>query len=290
MKNIDIIGACSDLGVHVDGARLGPEKLEGNINTSNIHKIKNIQSNNIKKELEKNNKKKNLTEINKFNINLYHTVLNSINNHYFPITLGGDHSIAVASALASIKKYEKLGIIWFDAHGDYHTFKTTTSGNVHGLPFAGITGYERQDLSDFHDGNYYPYQNAVLLGASDVDKPEELQNLKDAGVTIFTAEDIRNKGTKEIYQKAFEIASKGTNGIHISYDIDVIDPKIAPGVSIPTYNGINLEEAYAFVDYMIKNKEKLKSIDLVEFNPTRDIEQKTEKIATHILNKLIENI
>lgn len=289
MKNIDIIGACSDLGVHVDGARLGPEILEKNI-YQNIHEIINIYSNNIEKELNKNNKKKNLNEINQFNANLYRTVLNSINHHYFPITLGGDHSIAVASALASIKKYEKLGIIWFDAHGDYHTFKTTTSGNVHGLPFAGITGYEKQDLSDFHDGNYYPYQNAVLLGASDVDKPEELQNLKDAGVTIFTAEDIKTLDTDEVYKKAFEIASNGTNGIHVSYDIDVIDPKIAPGVSIPTYNGINLEEAYAFVDFMIKNKEKLKSIDLVEFNPTRDIEQKTEKIAAHILNELIEKI
>lgn len=289
MRNIDIIGACSDLGVHVNGARLGPEKLEKNI-LSDIHEIINIKSSNIEKELDKNNKKKNLSEINKFNTNLYHTVLNSINNNYFPITLGGDHSIAVASALASIKKYERLGIIWFDAHGDYHTFKTTASGNVHGLPFAGITGYEKQDLSNFHDGNYYPYQNAVLLGASDVDEPYELQNLKNAGVTIFTAEDIRNKGTKEIYQKAFEIASNGTNGIHVSYDIDVIDPTIAPGVSIPTYNGINLEEAYAFVDYMIKNKEKIKSVDLVEFNPTRDINQKTEKIATYILNKLIGNL
>lgn len=290
MKNIDIIGACCDLGVHVNGANLGPEKLQEYIIKNNIHEIKNVKANNIKKELEKNNKKKNLNEINKFNNNLYHTVLNSLNNNYFPLTLGGDHCIAIASALASIKKYQNLGIIWFDAHGDFHTFKTTSSGNIHGLPFAAITGYEKKDLSNFHDGNYFNFQNAVLVGARDIDEPYEIQNLKDAGVTIITTEDIRKYGVDAMYHKAFEIASNGTNGIHISYDLDVIDPKIAPGVSIPAANGLNLEEAYSFIGYMLRNKEKIKSIDLVEFNPTRDINKKTEKIATHILHELIENL
>ena len=91
-------------------------------------------------------------------------------------------------------------------------------------------------------------------------------------------------------EKAFSIASNGTNGIHISYDLDCIDCDVAPGVSIPVKNGINLDEAYGFVDCMIKNKEKIKSIDLVEFNPLRDKEKITEKIATNILNKLINNL
>ena len=290
MKGIDIIGACCDLGVHVDGANLGPEELERYIFKSKVHEIKNIKTNHLKKELEKNNKKKNLNEINKFNTNLYHAVLNSLNNLYFPLTLGGDHSIAIASALASIKKYQNLGIIWFDAHGDFHTFKTTSSGNIHGLPFAAVTGYERHYLSDFHDGNYFNYQNAVLLGGRDIDQPYEIQNLRDAGVTIITTQDIEKYGIDAMYQKAFEIASNGTNGIHVSYDLDVIDPKIAPGVSIPAINGINLKEAYSFLDYMLKNKEKIKSIDLVEFNPTKDINKKTEKIATYILNELIEKL
>ena len=117
-----------------------------------------------------------------------------------------------------------------------------------------------------------------------------MQNLKDAGVTIFTTEDIRKYGADEIYKKAFEIASAGTNGIHISYDLDVIDPEIAPGVSIPAVNGINLNEAYTFLDYIIRNKNLVKSLDLVEFNPLTDIDKKAEKIATHILNELIEKL
>ena len=215
---------------------------------------------------------------------------NSLKNNMLPLTLGGDHSIAIASALASINKYNNLGIIWFDAHGDFHTFNTTSSGNIHGLPFAAITGYEKNLITDFHSGHYFNFKNAVLLGARDIDKPEEFNNLKDAGVTIITTEDIKKYGIDAMYEKAFSIASNGTNGIHISYDLDCIDCDIAPGVSIPVKNGINLDEAYGFVDYIIKNKEKIKSIDLVEFNPLRDKEKTTEKIATKILNKIIKNL
>lgn len=291
MKRIDIIGACSDLGVHISGSQLGPEILINNINKDNINKIKIIKYNNTyKKELDKNNLKKNLNELNIFNNKLYNEISSSIKSNNLPITLGGDHSIAIASALASIDKYNNLGIIWFDAHGDYNTFKTTSSGNIHGIPFAAVTGYEKILLTDFYKGNYFNFKNAVLLGARDIDEPHELNNLRNAGVTIITTADIKKYGFKSMYEKAFSIASNGTNGIHISYDLDCIDCDIAPGVSIPVKNGINLEEAYSFVDYIIKNKEKIKSIDLVEYNPLKDKNKITEKIATNILNKLIENI
>lgn len=291
MKEIDIIAACSDLGVHVIGSQISPDILINNINKNIINKIKKINYNdNYIKELDKNNKKKNLNEINIFNKKLYNEITNSLENNSFPITLGGDHSIAIASSLASINKYSNLGIIWFDAHGDFNTFKTTTSGNIHGLPFAVVTGYEKNLLADFHKGNYFNFKNSVLFGARDIDKPHELNNLIDAGITIITTEDIKKYGVEAMAKKAFDIASNNTNGIHISYDLDCIDCNIAPGVSVPVENGLNLKEAYDFVDYMIKNKEKIRSIDLVEFNPLKDINKTTEKIATNILNKLIENI
>lgn len=291
MKNIDIIAACSDLGVHVNGSQLGPEILINNIDKNNINEIKRINyDNNYKKELNKKNKKKNLNELNLFNEKLYNEIKNSIKNNSLPITLGGDHSIVIASSLASINKYNNLGIIWFDAHGDFHTFETTASGNIHGLPFATITGYEKRLLTNFHKGNYFNFKNAVLFGARDIDEPYELNNLKDAGVTIITTQDIKRYGMEAMCKKAFDIVSNGTNGIHISYDLDCIDCDIAPGVSIPVKNGLNLEEAYYFVDYMLKNKEKIKSVDLVELNPLRDIDKTTEKIASNILNKLIKNL
>lgn len=291
MKKIDIIGACSDLGLHITGSQLAPEILINNINKNNIDKIKILKyDNTYKKELENDNKKKNLNELNLFNKNLYKEVLSSIESNNLPITIGGDHSIAIASSLASINKYNNLGIIWFDAHGDYNTFETTSSGNIHGIPFAAITGYEKNLLTDFYNRNYFNFKNSVLLGARDIDEPYELNNLKNAGITIITTEDIKKYGFDAMYEKAFSIASNGTNGIHISYDLDCIDCDIAPGVSVPVKDGINLDEAYGFVNYIIKNKEKIKSIDLVEYNPLKDKNKTTEKIASNILNKIIENI
>lgn len=290
MKSINIIGACSDLGVHINGTKLGPEVLESIIDKTKINEIINIYAKDINKELEKNNKQKNLKSVNEFNSRLYSAILDTLNSDFFPLTIGGDHSIAIASALASIKKYENLGIIWFDAHGDYHTFETTTSGNIHGLPFATITNYKKSILSNFHSGNYFNPKNAVLVGGRDIDEPFELENLKNAGVTVFSTEDVHKFGTDYIYSKAFDIASAGTNGVHVSYDLDVIDPKLAPGVSIPAKNGISLEEAYDFVTHIIKNKEKVKSFDLVEFNPLRDIDEVTQKIAQQILIYLLNNL
>lgn len=290
MKNIEILAACSDLGLSTSGTQLGPDILINNINKNNIIIKKLSCNNNYKKELDANNKMKNLNELNLFNEQLYCTVKNTLDNNNFPITLGGDHSIAIGSALASINKYNNLGIIWLDAHGDYNTFDTTPSGNIHGLPFAVITGYEKRFLANFHKGNYFNPKNAVLLGARDIDEPYELENIKAAGVTIITTEDIKKYGFNAMYEKAFSIASAGTNGIHISYDVDCIDCDIATGVSTPVKNGINLDEAYGFVDYIIKNKENVTSVDIVEFNPLNDKEKITENIVTNILNKLINNI
>ena len=181
-----------------------------------------------------------------------------------------------------------MGIIWVDAHGDFNTFKTTITGNLHGLPLAVITGYEKNDLSKFHKQNFYNFKNSVILGARDID-PLEYENIKDAGVTIITTEDIKKYGAREMCIKAIEIASNNTNGIHVSYDLDVIDPVFAPGVSVPAKNGINVEEAYEILDELLKQK-NIKSMDLVELNPSRDIDNKTGKIADYIVNEIINKI
>lgn len=286
MQHIDIINAVTDLGVCIDGAKLGAEALTKELNNKNIHEIYTVKSKEVEKECSKENKKKNLEPLNEFNERLYHRVEKSIEDKKFPITVGGDHSIAIASALASIKKHTNLGIIWIDAHGDYNTFETTVTGNIHGLPLAAITGYEKNYLTNFHTGNKYNYYNTVIVGGRDIDKLEKV-NLEDAGVKVFSTEDIHEQGMKNIMSEAIKIASNGTNGIHISYDLDVIDPKLAPGVSVPAKDGINLEEAYEVVDEIIKHKEIIKSIDLVEYNPKFDVEGKTRKIAIKILEELI---
>ena len=289
MRSIDIIDACTDLGVSVDGAALGPEILTEDLINKKVDNIHIIHADEDGKEKEKDNKKKNLKKLNEFNIELYNRVLKSIDEKKFPLTIGGDHSLVIASALASIKKNQNLGIIWIDAHGDYNTFKTTITGNIHGLPLAVIDGYEKMYLADFHNGSFYNSKNTVIVGGRDID-PLEQENLKDAGVTVFTTEEIHKRGMKAVMEDAIKIACNNTNGMHISYDLDVIDPVICPGVSVPAKNGINLEEVYEAVDEIIKYKDKLKSLDLVEYNPLKDIDNKTKVIAKTILESLINNI
>lgn len=232
MKNIDIIKACTSLGVIVDGAEMGPDILAKFINPKSVNEIKEVRTENEKKERENNNFKRNLNAVNKINRKLYNSVLESVNASRVPITIGGDHSIAIGSGLASIKRYENLGIIWFDSHGDFNTFETSVTGNLHGLPLAVLSGFEKKAMADFHNGNKYNFSNVVIVGARDID-PWEWPNVNKAGITVFSTEDIKEQGAEAIARKAFEIAGNGTNGIHISYDIDLIDPEIAKGVSIP---------------------------------------------------------
>lgn len=289
MRDIDIINACTDLGVAVDGASLGPDELVKDIKGKNITSIYKLYADKIDKEKDKDNKKKNLKELNKFNESLYNKVLEVIDRNNFPLTIGGDHSLVIASALASINRNKSLGIIWVDAHGDYNTFDTTITGNIHGLPLAAIDGYEKRELTAFHNGNFYNSQNTVIVGGRDID-PLEKENLKDAGVTVFSTEEIHQRGMNAVMEDAIKIACDKTEGMHISYDLDVIDPVICPGVSVPAVDGINLEEAYQAIDEIIKYKDKLKSLDLVEYNPLRDINNKTKVIAKTILESLINNI
>lgn len=295
MKKYSIINACSDFGVHVNGAKFGPEAISNNVKEIELgKKISNFYSlhaNEAEKELERSNKKKNLSPVNDFNTKLYQLVDEVVKKSEFPITLGGDHVIAIASALASINTNKNMGIIWVDAHGDYNTFETTQSGNLHGLPYAVITNYEKKLLADFHKGNFYNPKNAVILGGRDIDKLE-LPNIKDAGVTLISTQDIHKYGAEAMFKKAMEIASNGTDGVHISYDLDVIDPKVAPGVSVPAINGINLDEAYKIADLICEeiSKNIVKSFDLVELNPLLDKDKVTEKIAVEIMERVFKNI
>lgn len=280
---INIINANSDLGVHVDGSNLGPKKLTGNINITKY----NIDKEQVIKSKDSNDLKKNLEAVNSFTEKIFKKELEILESNNFPLLIGGDHSTVIGSALASNLYNENIGIIWIDAHGDYNTFETTHSGNLHGLPLAAITGYKCSDLTSFIANKYINPKNAVVVGARSID-PWEIGNMIDAGVTIFTTEDIKKYGTKTIMDRAFEIALDGTKGTHVSYDLDVIDCDIAPGVSIPEKNGINEIEANEIMDILIDRKQDIKSMDFVEFNPLNDINDKTYDIASNLLNKFIE--
>ena len=282
MNNIRFICACSDLGVDVDGAQLGPKELIKNYSeykNTIIDKPKCIKSH------DKNDLRKNLKEVNEFNNQLYDTMRNTINNDEFPITLGGDHSIAIASALGS-RSINNIGVIWIDAHLDYNTFDTTITGNLHGLPLAAIDGL-CADLTKFTNTFVNP-KNTVIVGyrAMEENRDLEIANVKNSGGTIFTEEDIQKYGIENIMDKAFKIATNGTDGVHVSYDLDVINPDVCPGVSVPEFGGLSYEEAMMAASKVKENINVVKSFDLVEFNPLNDIDNKTLNIAKEIINTI----
>lgn len=282
-----IFGAGTDLGVHIDGTSLGPVQLMNDIKA--FYKGESMmfeQDKDIIKSRNLSDRRKNEYAIEKFNSNLYKNMVDKIKEEYFPIMIGGDHSAAIASALASAKVNVDVGIIWIDAHTDYNTFETTVTGNIHGLPLAAINGYKNSELRYYHDGKIIQPSRTVIVGARSIDEAEK-ENVKYSGVTVFTTDDIKEKGIDAVMDEAFKIAGYKTKGIHISYDLDVIDPDVAPGVSIPEFDGISEEEAMKINEYIIHHMDKVLSYDLVEFNPLRDVDRKTEQIALNILAQVI---
>ena len=286
MKTI-VVGAGSDLGVNIDGAHLGPVQLINDLKSFYQGEILSLlQDDKIIKSRNLSDRRKNEYEIDKFNTALYNKMSEKINENYFPILIGGDHSVSVASALASAKKYKNIGIIWFDAHTDYNTFDTTVTGNIHGLPLAAITGYKNHELRYFHDGEIIKPTKAVVVGARSIDDWEK-DNIKYSGLTVFTNDDIKERGLEAVVEEAFQIAGNRTKGIHIGYDLDLIDPTVAPGVSTPELDGITEEDAVKLNKLILNHINDIVSYDLVEFNPLKDENRKTEQLALNLLAQVL---
>ena len=285
---INLIGAGSDLGVSKDGADLGPGRLlKYYEKDTRINKIIEInKSKDIIKSYDEKDLEKNLNEINEFNKRLYDEVLATKEDNILPVIIGGDHSIAIASTLASIKKEKQLGVIWFDAHGDYNTFETTRTGNLHGLPLAATNGLTKR-LNPYHDGPYYKSENTLILGGRDID-PWEWPVINDNNVKVFSSEELKENDIKEIVKESIKrVTNNFKIGFHMSFDIDVIDPEDAPGVSVPAINGISKNLYFKIVDEILLYKDYIKSIDIVEYNPTFDDNDKTLNIAHNTLEKIL---
>jgi arginase len=268
-KNIILVN--SNLGIKTRGTEYGPKELMQNLNIENVY--------NINKPIFKG-----IIGVNIVNKRLYKLSKKVLKDNFL-ITIGGDHSIAIGSALASISLNNNMGIIWIDAHADYNTFNTTLTGNIHGMPLSAINGDE-QKLTKFHNGNYYDPKKTVIIGCRDLDEAEVIR-LKEFNVNVFPMNKVKELGLENVLKEAYEIASLNTNGIHISYDIDSIDPSHAPGVSTPVVNGFTENEAYLIAKFF-SNKQNIKSFDLVELNPLNDENNKTLQIASNIIKIILD--
>jgi arginase len=202
-----------------------------------------------------------------------------------PIVLGGDHSLAAGSVGATsdfaATRGKDIGLIWVDAHGDMNTPATTSSGNVHGMPLAALLGQEPVELSRI--GRGFPKVRSaktVLIGVRNLDDLEK-QQIRDANVHLFTMKDIDRDGIAVVMKRAIAIAGRATAGIHVSFDLDVCDPVIAPGVGTPVKGGLDYREAHMALE-MIADSGRLIGLDLVEVNPILDTQNQTAVLATEL--------
>ena len=207
-----------------------------------------------------------------------------------PLTIGGDHSIAagsVAGAAAAVaRRGGRLGLIWIDAHGDANTPKSSASGNIHGMPLAHILGHGDADFAGISAALGGPLpavraEDVAIVGVRDLDEPER-QHLRKWGVTAFTMRTIDERGLRSVMQEALDITGRNTSGVHVSMDLDWVDPVHAPGVGTPVAGGATYREAHLAME-IVADSGRLTSIDVVEVNPVLDSQNRTAELAVGLV-------
>ncbi len=288
-RTVRIIGVPIDLGADRRGVDMGPsairyaglhERLEklgwevednGNIDVP-IAETREIQDKRLKY----------MPEIVDVNQQLYQAVAQAINDGVTPLVIGGDHSLGIGSLAGCAASGKQFGVIWFDTHGDYNSLDTTSSGNIHGMPLAVANGIGAAELTGVGGTQRkIREENTVIIGARDFDD-EEREMIHKSKITVFSMSDIDRLGMEEVVRRGIEIASQGTDGVHVSFDLDVIDPSEAPGVGTPVQGGMTYREAHLAME-MVAECTCLLSMDVVEVNPILDMHNKTAELAVGLI-------
>ena len=201
---------------------------------------------------------------------------------HFPLVLGGDHSLSLGSIQGAARS-KKLGVIWVDAHADFNTQESTPSGNIHGMPLAALCGLGDARLTRLWDGPLPAVdpRRVAIIGARDLD-PGEKANLREAGVLVMGMEQIDRLGMLAAMQKAIERVSQGSDGLYLSFDMDALDPRHAPGVGTPVPAGLTQREAHLVCE-LLGDTGRLAGMDIVEVNPILDIQNQTGALAVEFI-------
>ena len=213
-------------------------------------------------------------------------VATSMQGGRFPLVLGGDHSLSVGS-IRGAAKYKKLGVIWVDAHADFNTAETTPSGNIHGMPLAALCGLGDPRLVSLWDETTPAVdpRRVAVVGARDLD-PGEKRNLREAGVMVQSMEQIDRMGMVAALEKAIDRVSRDVDGIYLSFDMDSLDPRHAPGVGTPVPGGLTFREAHLACE-VVAETGKLIGMDLVEVNPILDVQNQTAILAVEFIRSAL---
>jgi len=291
-KQIRVIGVPLDLGQSRRGVDMGPSAVRVAGLEARLEAIGHVVEDvgNVSVAIPEQKKEgaahaKYLKEITATCTKSAELVLKSLESGAVPLLLGGDHSVAAGTVAGVAEFYrrqnQKIGLIWIDAHSDMNTPETSPSGNVHGMPLAAIMGLGPAELGNIF--NFSPKihsENCVLVGIRDVDAHEK-ENIRKAGVEVFTMRDIDERGMRTVMEEALRMAGRGTAGYHVSLDMDWIDPEDAPGVGTPVWGGATYREAHLAME-IIADHGRLLSLEIVEVNPVIDEHNQTADLAVEL--------
>lgn len=292
-KNISIIGVPMDLGQMRRGVDMGPsairyagvvERLEnlgyemkdlGDIEIGQAERVHNNPDTNLR----------NLKAVAEASGKLASKVDEVISSGDFPLIFGGDHSIAIGTLAGVSAHYENLGVIWYDAHGDLNTGDTSPSGNIHGMPLAVSLGIGHEDLTSI--GGSTPKikpENIVIIGARSLDEGER-ELIKEKGIKVYTMHEVDRMGMAKVMEDAIGYLKDRTDGVHLSLDLDGLDPSDAPGVGTPVLGGISYRESHLAME-MLEEAKIITSAEFVEVNPILDEKNKTATVAVALMGSL----
>lgn len=292
-KKISIIGVPMDLGQSRRGVDMGPSAIryagvierlrQLSYQVDDLGDLPIFQPHSEDEEREDN--LKHLRQVAQSNKSLAQLVDSEIKKERFPLLLGGDHSMAIGSLAGISKHYENLGVIWFDAHGDLNTAETSPSGNIHGMSLAVSLGLGNNKLTRIL--GYQPKikpENIVMIGVRCLD-PGEKDLIRKKGIKVYTMHEIDRLGMPRVMEETINYFKDKTDGIHLSLDLDGLDPSEAPGVGTPVVGGITYRESHLAME-MLSESELITSADFVEVNPILDDKNKTAKVAVALMGSL----
>ena len=291
-KNIQLIGVPLDLGQSRRGVDMGPSAVRVAGLEARLEVLGHVveDSGNVAVAMAELKKEgdphaKYLKEITATCTKSAELVVKALEAGKIPLVLGGDHSVAAGTVSGVAEFYrrdnKKIGLIWLDAHSDINTPETSPSGNVHGMPLAALMGLGPAELGNIY--NFFPKvkpENCVLFGVRDIDATER-ENIRRAGIEVFTMRDIDERGMRAVMEEALRMAGRGTTGYHVSLDMDWIDPEDAPGVGTPVRGGATYREAHLAME-IIADHGRMLSLEIVEVNPVLDEQNRTADLAVEL--------
>lgn len=285
-KNISIIGVPMDFGQLHRGVDMGPAALRYSKLVTSLrelgHTVEDLGDIEVPvRDPGDDEKGKDYTEeIARICEAIYHDGRKAVSRNRFPLFLGGDHSIAMGTA-GGVSHDMNTGLLWIDAHADFNTTEISPSGNIHGMPLAALTGEGDERLVNIgRQGAKISPENVVIIGIRSLDR-QERERLRKSGVTVFTMRDIDEQGISSVVNKAL-MKFVHLKRLHMSLDMDALEPEEAPGVGTPVPGGLSYREAHLVME-IVSDTGKLTSLDLVEINPILDQGNKTAMLAVELV-------